>query len=210
MNMIAAIIGAAVAAADPHVAQKIAERVQAFYQRTNDFTCRFDQEYTSAAMGSKMQSHGTLQVKKPGRMRWVYEAPTKKELVIEGERLFQYSPEDNQVTVMKHFSPETYGAGLSFLWGRGNLAKDFDVAVAERGDLPKGADALKLMPRGPAQFREIYFAVERDGRVSATIVFDTMGNENRMLFREMKTNVGIADKEFKFVTPKGAAVNELP
>src|SRR6266542_2577204 len=102
--MIAAALALALAstAAAPE-ASALAEKVQAYYEKTKDFAASFVQTYTYSAAGRSQTSRGTLRVKKPGKLRWDYLDPSKKTIVVNGPRLVQYEPEENQAYVDEHF-----------------------------------------------------------------------------------------------------------
>src|SRR4051812_17762595 len=74
------------AAAPRDDVRALVERVQAFYEKTSDFTARFDQLYTYASFGRKQRSSGQVAFKKPGMMRWDYETPAPKTFVLAGQR----------------------------------------------------------------------------------------------------------------------------
>src|SRR5919205_1242616 len=115
----------ALAAATP---EAVAQRVQAFYERTTDLEARFVQTYTYAAAGRSQVSKGELRVKKPGKLRWDYDEPAKKTIVVNGSRLVQYEPEANQAYVDERFDASAMSAAVSFLLGRGRLDREFDLA----------------------------------------------------------------------------------
>jgi outer membrane lipoprotein carrier protein len=154
-------------------------------------------------------SRGTVKVKKPGRMRWDYREPLEKHFLLDGKVMWMHIPADNQVTVNKSFASDQLSAAVTFLWGKGKLADEFDIRSAQRKDLE--GPVLELVPKkGAAQFQKLYFSVDpATGRVRASIVVDPQGNENRMLFTDARVNAGIADSEFEFKPPKGTAVQEL-
>src|SRR5512141_664672 len=77
----------------------LAHDVQAYYEQTRDLEADFVQTYTYASFGRSQTSRGTLRVKKPGKLRWDYAEPTKKTIVVNGSRLVQYEPEENQAYV---------------------------------------------------------------------------------------------------------------
>src|SRR2546429_9816158 len=72
----------AVPARDP--GRALAQRVQAFYAHTRDFSASFRQHYTYVAIGRTEDSEGLVQVKKPGLVRWDYASPDRRTLYIEG------------------------------------------------------------------------------------------------------------------------------
>ena len=48
---------------------------------------------------TKTTERGTVVIKRPGRMRWVYTAPERKEFVSDGTKIYAYFPADKQVIV---------------------------------------------------------------------------------------------------------------
>ena len=186
----------------------LAAKVQAFYERTKDFKADFQQVYRYQAMQRTEKSNGTVEVKKPGFMRWDYAKPYPKQFVLDGKALYAYDPDDNSVMVNRKFAKDSLSAAVTFLWGKGKLTDEFDVA---RVDKPAyGAVVLELTPRKAEGFSKLYFAVDAaTGQVIKSIIFDAEGNENQVTFLNAKTNTGIPDSRFAFQIPKGAQVKEL-
>src|SRR5512137_2339195 len=144
----------------------LAQRVQAFYERTRDLDARFTQTYTYAKLGRSQVSSGRVRVKKPGMMRWDYERPTPKTIAVKGKRLVQYEPEENQAFVDERFDASAMSAAITFLVGTGDLAKEFDFAI-------DGAGALVLRPREPdPRVATIVLVVGAAGEVTETRVRD--------------------------------------
>lgn len=206
MRSLAALIAVAVAAGpapDPQ-ARALARKVQAFYERTQDLRGRFDQTYTYAGLGRRQVSQGTVLVKKPGRMRWDYEKPTRKTIAVVGSRLVQYEPEVNQAFVDERFDATAMSAAVTFLLGQGSLEKEFDVAAGEGG-------TLVLTPRKPdPRVDSVTLAVGPDGEVTASTVVDGSGNVNAIVFRDLKRNTGLKDSEFDLKLPGDVRRVEMP
>src|ERR1700694_848512 len=135
------------APADP--GRALAQRVQAFYAQTRDFSAAFAQHYTYVAMGRTEDSAGTVQVKKPGSVRWDYEKPDKRTLYVQGKTLWIWRPDEKEAQVKRNFGGDQLSSAFTFLWGKGDLLKEFSPkAVAQPDGLPKG-DALELTPVKP-------------------------------------------------------------
>lgn len=174
----------------------LARKVQAFYERTRDLEARFRQTYTYAGFGRRQTSSGTLRVKKPGMMRWDYEKPARKAVAVKGSRLVQYEPEENQAYVDEAFDSSAMSAAVTFLLGRGDLLREFDVAV-------DGSGALLLRPKeADPRVESIALTVAADGQVTATRVVDGAGNANEIRFEDVRRNVGLADAAFDVALPK--------
>ena len=119
----------------PPDATALARKVQGFYESTRDLRARFVQTYTYAALGRRQVSKGTLEVKKPGKMRWDYESPATKTIAVNGPRLVQWEPEANQAYVDEKFDATAMSAAVTFLIGKGSLEKEFQLSPGEGGTL---------------------------------------------------------------------------
>ncbi|MFM2152990.1 MAG: hypothetical protein RL199_1425 [Pseudomonadota bacterium] len=198
----------AIAAPKQADASKLLAKVQRFYDRTKDLTADVDQRYVYTSMGRTLTAAGSMQLKKPGFLRWEIVKPSPKSYVIDGHSLYLYDAEENEVLVRRDFSADALSAAVTFLWGKGRLAQDFAASLVSRPDL--GSAVLELVPKKPASgFQKLYFAVEvKTGLVQKSVVVDPEGNENTLSFSNVKTNVGLKDEAFRFVVPKGATVTE--
>jgi outer membrane lipoprotein carrier protein len=198
-TLAALLLAASSAASDPAApatdGHALARKVQAFYERTQDLRARFEQTYTYAGLGRRQVSRGQLLVKKPGRMRWDYEEPEKKTVAVAGSRLVQYEPEANQAYVDERFDASAMSAAVTFLLGKGSLEKEFEVSLGENG-------ALVLRPKKPdPRVESVTLTVGLDGQVTATRVMDGSGNENAILLRDLRRNVGLQDADFEVKLP---------
>jgi outer membrane lipoprotein carrier protein len=208
MTALLAALLLAVPAKDP--GRAVAGRVQAFYAQTKDFSAAFRQHYTYVAIGRVEESEGVVQVKKPGMVRWDYAKPDRRTLYIEGRTLWIWRPDDQEVQVKRDFGGEQLSSAFTFLWGKGNLLKDFKPrAVPVPDGLPKG-DALELTPIKPmAGIEKLLFVVASDGQVRASVVKNPQGDLNQIVFTDAKIDQGLPDSLFHFAPPKGAFVQEL-
>ena len=207
--------GASKTAEPPEVKQGrlLAERVQKYYGRTKDFSASFAQRYSYLALGRVDEKTGTVQVKKPGLVRWEYQTPESKLLVLDGNAFWQWAPEDNQATVKRNVQATELSSAFTFLWGKGDLLAEFSpkaIALPEGMAGSKG-DGLELLPKKPGgSVQKLIFCVDARGQVVASQVTDGQGNENRLLFTFAKVDQKLPDALFKFEVPKGAALQELP
>ncbi len=192
--VLATLLAAATSGGEAHA---LARRVQAFYQRTQDLQAKFVQTYVYGGLGRKQVSRGTLELKKPGKMRWDYTEPERKTIVVSGSRLVQYEPEANQAYVDDRFDATALSAAVTFLLGKGKLEAEFDASLGEGG-------ALVLRPRRPdPRLDSVTLTVGPQGEVTATRVVDGSGNANTIAFSDVRRNVGLPDSAFELQLPKG-------
>ena len=188
----------------------IARRVQAFYAQTRDFSASFRQHYTYVALGRTEDSEGVVRVKKPGLVRWDYATPEKRTLYLQGKTLWIWRPDDQEAQVKRNFGGDQLSSAFTFLWGKGDLLKEFAPrAVAVPAGLPKG-DGLELTPLKPTPgVQKLLFVVGKDGQVLASVVTNSQSDVNQIVFSEAKIDQGLPDSLFQFAPPQGAYVQEF-
>ena len=186
-------------------AGELAAGVQRRYATVRDFTADFTHTYQGGVLRQKTTERGSLMVKKPGRMRWTYTAPEKKEFVSDGAKIYSYVPADRQVIVSDMPAGGGDTTAALFLAGRGDLTKDFTAAL-------EGQDAsayrLKLTPKKRQQeFDTLVVHVRKDTlQIASLVAQDRQGGTSTFVFSNLRENVGLADDKFVFRTPRGVQV----
>jgi outer membrane lipoprotein carrier protein len=211
---IALVVMVAVAAVLPvrSVAQQraapeaLARSLQQRYATIRDFSADFVHTYRGGVLRTQTREQGTVAVKKPGKMRFVYTAPERKEFVSDGVKIYSYIPEDKQV-IVADVPPENQASTPAlFLAGKGDIARDFTAAYM---DAPApGTVALKLTPRRSEPEYEYFVLAVDPGTLQwrALTTRDRQGGESTLTFSNLKENQGLSDKEFAFRIPRGVDV----
>ena len=191
---------------DSGAPQRLARALQQRYQGIRDFSANFVHTYQGGALRTQTTERGTVVVKKPGRMRWVYTAPERKEFISDGLRMFAYLPEDRQVMVTTLPPDQQATTPAAFLAGRGDIARDFAAAFDETS-FP-GATTLKLTPhRAEPEYEYLVVAVDPTSlQILALTTRDLQGGDSTLSFTDLKENQGVADKEFVFRVPPGVDI----
>jgi outer membrane lipoprotein carrier protein len=188
----------------------LARSLQQRYQGVKDFAADFVHTYRGAVLRTQTTERGTVKIKKPGRMRWIYTAPEKKEFVPDGLTVYSSLPQDKQVIVAA-LPPENQATTPAlFLAGKGDIARDFAATYAEASPAgtPAGTTSLKLTPRRSEPEYE-YLVVAFDPatyQIRALTTKDRQGGDSTLTFTNLKENQGISDKEFAFRVPRGVDV----
>lgn len=187
--------------------EELAGRIQARYDRIRDFEGDFIQSYEGGVLRVKTTEHGTVAIKRPGRMRWVYTRPERKEFVSDGHRIYSYLPSDKQVIVSPMPAAEQTTPAL-FLAGRGHLVRDFTAAYT---DLPEAGQALvglKLVPRRTdPEIEWLLVGVDAASlQIRHLVAADHQGGKSTFRFSNLKENRNLSDKLFAFQIPRGVDV----
>src|SRR5580704_4280121 len=118
--------------------------------RAQDPTLIHRADYTErySGMGLDRTESGTLLLKKPGLMRWNYDAPAGKVFVLDGKFAWFYTPGDTQVTRAPAKQLDDLRSPLRLLLGHTQLAKELDSLTTA----PDGANfRITGVPKGMAQ-----------------------------------------------------------
>ena len=191
-------------------ADVLLEKVQKHYEGLQDYTADFVQTYTRVALSRTSESRGKLMLKKPGMMRWEYEKPDKKLWIADGQQLFVYDPEFEQVVIDKNFETARLSDSISFLWGEGKLKDTFTAKLGDGKEVgaPKDMPVLELTPKRDATYAKLVVVLDpKTGHVVESIIFETSGNKNHFKFKNLKINAGLKKELFTFTPPPGVDIN---
>lgn len=186
----------------------LVERMQAFYEKTEDFKSAFKQDYKYKTFRRTQTSTGTVTYKKPGLMRWEYEKPSERTFVLAGNKVYAYDPGAQSLTVGS-VDTSKLSASVTFLFGQGRLADEFNITQGKCAEC-KGTQ-LVLDPAQPdPRFRQVRLEVDPNtAQVLKSTVVDPDGSENTIAFLELKTNVGIAKDSFRLDPPAGTRIDDF-
>jgi outer membrane lipoprotein carrier protein len=206
LPVLLAIVPAFAAGQPRPAALETARALQEKYDRVKDFTADFTHTYEGGVLKRKSVERGTVQIRKPGRMRWEYTAPEKKTFVSDGVKIYSYIPADKQVIVSNVPAADEATTAVLFLAGRGNLVRDFNVTYAETSIA--GAVALRLDPRQKQRDYD-WLIVTIDTathQIRSLTAADQQGGRSTFEFTNYRENTGVADNVFAFRIPRGADV----
>ncbi len=185
-------------------ALEIADRVQAFYDKTKTFKARFDQTYFIRSIGSEKKSHGEVVFEKPGRMSWRYKNNGNR-IVSDGTNIQVYESQNQQLYESK-MGKSAYPAALAFLVGEGKLRRSFFLRKLDAAKMGfEGGWALEAKPKDatPAYRSMILYIDAATAQVRRVVLLDDQGNRNRFDFSNPEVNTEVVRGEFTFVAPAG-------
>jgi len=192
--------------ADFQVAQLL-KLIETRYNNAVTLQMNFSESYTFQNR-PRPAEWGVLSLKKPGKMRWVYQKPAGKLFVSDGKDVYSYSSRANRVEKLRLKEAEDMRAPLAFLLGRLDFARDFGrYTWRAEGD----AVWITCDPKNPAKspYTEVTFKALKDGRIERLKV---VGQDHSILefeFASEVRNPRIADGFFLFQIPQGAEYVDL-
>ena len=208
VGLVVLLTGRAVIHGADRTAPELAAALQRKYDGIKDFAADFTHTYEGGVLRKQITESGRLLVKKPGRMRWDYSAPERKQFVSDGTNMYTYLPQDKQV-IVADVPPETQaGTPTLFLAGKGNLTRDFTPSLADAPAGMPGSRALKLVPKArQAEYDWLMLLLDPVTlSIRGLVTVDGQGGKSTFSFTNLKENVGLADKDFAFKIPRGVDV----
>jgi outer membrane lipoprotein carrier protein len=147
-------------------------------------------------------STGTFEFARPGKFIWIYQKPYEQVLQADGEKLYIYDKDLNQVTVKK-LGNALGSSPAAILFGSNDLEKNFSLKDA---GVKEGIEWLQATPKArDTSFEQIGIGL-RDGVPVAMELRDSFGQVSLLTFNKFEKNPPLAENHFKFVAPKGADV----
>jgi outer membrane lipoprotein-sorting protein len=189
--------------------EEIVGRVQERYRSMADLRSRFAQSTMPRQGVAPTIASGEWLVMTPGKLRVEYDE-THRLLVVDGEQMFWYLPEDNQVQVVGAIDPR-YTPTL-YLAAEGDLRDDFRISGTEwESPLAPGNIQIRLDPLSQdARFQ--YLVIEVDpasALIARFVIVGLLGEVNEYRFQDIEIDVGLADDLFHFEIPADAQIEYL-
>jgi outer membrane lipoprotein carrier protein len=183
------------------------DQFKSFVAGTKSAKGEFSQRLVKTDSGGKdakvsAPSTGTFIFARPGKFIWLYQKPYEQLLQADGDKLYIYDKDLNQVTVRK-LGDALGSSPAAILFGSNDLDKNFTLKEAGSKD---GLEWLEATPKSKdTTFDHIGIGL-KDGVPHAMELRDSFGQVSLLTFSKFEKNPPLAAQQFKFVVPKGADV----
>jgi outer membrane lipoprotein carrier protein len=180
------------------------EQFKDFVGSTKAAKGEFTQKQVKSGANAKpgVTSSGNFTFARPGKFIWNYVKPYEQVLQADGDQLYIYDKDLNQVTVKK-LGDALGSSPAAILFGSNDLDKNFTLSEAGNKD---GLEWLKAVPKAKdSSFEQITIGL-RNGLPEAMELKDTFGQLSVLSFKNIQKNPALNAASFKFVMPKGADV----
>lgn len=205
-HFISLLTGFAFAAGLPALAHASAlDQFKSFVAGTKSAKGEFSQRQVKTMDGATKMSNastGTFSFQRPGKFIWLYQKPYEQLLQADGDKLYLYDKDLNQVTVKK-LGNAIGSSPAAILFGSNDLEKNFSLKDAGSKD---GLEWLEATPKAKdTSFERVGIGL-KDGVPHAMELRDSFGQVTLLTFNRFEKNPALSGDQFKFVVPKGADV----
>jgi outer membrane lipoprotein carrier protein len=148
---------------------------------------------------------GNFVFARPGKFIWIYQKPYEQVLQADGDKLFLYDKDLNQVTI-RDLGNSLGSSPAAILFGVSGTAElDKNFTLKEAGQ-KQGMEWLDAIPKAKdSQFEHIGVGM-KDGLPYALELRDSFGQVSLVTLKNMERNPALKPDQFKFVVPAGADV----
>ena len=187
-----------------HADDKDVARLTQLLETSKTLTARFSQ-LTLDGSGTQLQeTAGELSLKRPGLFRWHTDAPQEQLLVSNGQKVWLFDPDLNQVTIQTLDQRLTHTPALLLSGDVSKISDNFEISHKEGGSVvdfilkPKAKDSL---------FDNLRLSF-RNGVINDMQLIDGSGQRTNILFLSVKMNQPLDAAQFSFQPPADADVIE--
>lgn len=198
----AAALGIALFLAGPAMADNRDDLI-ALVNGLTSLSATFEQQRYDETGTLLETSSGECQVQRPGRFRWVYRTPFEQHIVSDGEYVWIYDVDLDQVTV-NTIGDAPGGSPAALLGNETDVAAHYAIEESDDGD--DGLAWFVLRPQaGGGDFARIELGLA-NGELGAIRLHDNLGQRTLLRFTDVARNDALESGLFDFTPPPGIDV----
>lgn len=172
-----------------------------FLKELRSLQAQFEQKLSSEKGDLLETSRGQMFLQRPNKFRWDYQQPFKQLIVADGNKVWVYDHDLNQVTTKSMKS--ALGSTPALLLSSDNSKIEQDFFVNGLPSPSPGINRFELVSKdAQAQFKSIRLNLQ--GKILQTFEFvDNLGQTSVITFSQMKYNEAVDQDLFIFTPPAG-------
>jgi len=179
------------------------QRLDNFFNNLHNMRADFKQEVRDELLTVIQESSGTMIVKRPNRFRWNYSEPYVQFIIGDGNDVWLYDVDLEQITVQ---SMDTALGDSPALLLSGNEPLEKNFSIRDLGTI-KNVEWVELVPyRKDGSFERMRLAFDARSVLNEMEFVDRLGQVTRIQFIDLRRNSDIDEKLFEFTPPEGVDV----
>ncbi|MDO8828398.1 outer membrane lipoprotein chaperone LolA [Methylophaga sp.] len=188
-------------------AESAIDRLNNFVKQVSQLEADFQQTVIDTDGQVVEEATGQFLLSRPGKFRWDYDTPFPQQIVADGERIWFYDVDLEQITVkLQDEALAETPAGL--LSGNTLPEAEYNIVELESED---ELQWVRLMPKeNDNTYQTVALAFDANG-IREMLMVDSFDQRTRLVFNNVRINAGLPDSRFKFITPEGVdVVGDIP
>lgn len=178
------------------------DRLHQFLASTKTLKADFSQLVVTRGGRKPQESSGQVTISRPGKLRWDIRKPYPQLVVSDGEKVWIYDTELQQVTV-RQVGKAIGGSPAALLSGSNDLERNFILSEAGEREGLLWVEALPKSPESGFERVRIGFA---GNDLRAMELQDSFGQMTLIRFSALERNPQLPAASFRFVPPAGVDI----
>ncbi|MCQ4320337.1 outer membrane lipoprotein chaperone LolA [Stutzerimonas stutzeri] len=178
------------------------QRLTGLLQQAETLTGRFSQLSLDGTGTQLQETSGEMALKRPGQFRWHTDEPMEQLLVSNGQKVWLYDPDLEQVTIQTLDQRLTHTPALLLSGDVSAINENFEVTHQEAGEVVD----FTLKPKAKDTLFDSLRLSFRGGVINDMQMVDGVGQRTNILFQGVKLNQPLKAELFTFDVPAGADV----
>ena len=186
------------ASADSQAASRLAQLLKPI----NNYEANFEQFILDGSGNRLQRTEGKMWLSRPGRFRWEVNAPYRQIVVSDGEKVYLYDPDLEQVSIQPLDTRVTRTPALLLSGSADALTENYRVSRAQQGT----AETFTLVPKTSDTLFESLKLTFDGETFDALQMTDSTGQQTKISFDEVTLNPSLEESRFTFEIPDGVDV----
>lgn len=161
---------------------------------------QFTEDLSTA--GVQRKESGTLELKKPGKMRWDYISPREKLFVSDGKTAYFFVPGERQARKAPVKKLDDLQSPLRYLLGKSRIERELE-------DIRLEGNVLTGVPKHMKdRIAQVALTINPQHQIERISIEEIDGTKTVFEFSGITENVSLADSRFRFSVPAGVEMVE--
>lgn len=179
------------------------DHLKSFIDQTKTVRASFSQTLLDRDSRTIQKSSGTMEFERPDKFRWIYQEPYEQTIIGDGEKVWFYDHDLNQVTV-RQFNIAIGNSPAALLAGNTTIEENFELVNLGQHEEIEWLEAIPKNKDSTFEFIQLGFT--ELGELQYMALRDNFGQTTYLTFSNLIKNPELPDGFFKFTPPADADV----
>jgi len=173
-----------------------------FFNHTSSMRAKFHQVVMDKQGRKTQEVDGTMLLQRPNKFRWDYHKPYEQQIISDGNQVFLFDNELQQVTV-RDLSKTIGSSPAAMLAGSEEVEKSFTLKNAVRKD---GLTWVLALPKDKDSGYDRVLLGFKSDKLRKMELYDSFNHVTHITFDDVERNPELQTENFLFTPPKGVDV----
>jgi outer membrane lipoprotein carrier protein len=185
-----------------HAEPDAVDRLHQFVEQVNEFQATFTQTVVDGQGNLIEEAEGEFLLSRPGKFRWDYVSPYAQEIVADGENIWFYDVDLEQITV-KNQGDALADTPAGLLSGQSMPEDTYNITVLNKGD---DLQWVEMTPKDhDSNYQRVELGFDETG-LQQMLMTDAFDQRTKLQFSDVKVNPSLDASRFDFEPPAGVDV----